>query len=113
VLALVVYLCPSSVRVVATFSGTVLSYVLNCHNSYSPSFSVIRGKFGPWDLKLSRLYRPYDYQQKVVIVVGICVSVLGFSRLSMGIASDGSSVQHVLAAVMLLATSYHKYRCFR
>ena len=41
------------------------------------------------------------------------MSVPEFPRLSMNIASDGSSVQHVLAAVRLLATSYHKYRCFR
>jgi hypothetical protein len=49
----------------------------------------------------------------VVIVLVMCVSVLEFQRLSMSYASDGSSVEHVLAAVMLLATSYHKYRCFR
>jgi len=89
------------------------SHVLNCHNSYSPSFSAIRGKLGPWDLKLSRFYRPYNYEQNVVIVVGMSLSVLEFPRLSMRKASDGNSVQHVLAAAMLLATSYHKYRYFR
>ena len=41
------------------------------------------------------------------------MSVLEYTRLSVSNASDGSSVQHVLAAVILLATSYHKYRCFR
>ena len=43
----------------------------------------------------------------------VCVCLVEFPRLSMSYASDGSSVQHVLAAVMLPATSYHKYTCFR
>ena len=46
-------------------------------------------------------------------MVAMFVSVLEFPRLSMNSASDGSSVQHVLAALMLLATFYHKCRCFR